>query len=171
MRPPATIDDSFSLDEMFQWVQSAPDQNSYKCRMAIWLTRTGRLHAAKVADILGVSTQAVWLWIRQYNQEGPDGLERKGRGGRRWGFMRPEQERELLAPLLQQARSGARVSPPAVRLMVEEKLGRKVSMSYVYKLLQRNGLGTLQVSSQSGRSSGDHTDTFGKLSQPWQRST
>ena len=171
MRPPATINDNLSLDEMFQWVQNAPDQQSYKCRMAIWLTRTSKLHAAKVADILGVSKQAVWLWIRQYNQAGPEGLERKGRGGRRWGLLRPEQERDLLAPLLRKARSGLPVSPRIVRGMLEKKLKRKVSMSYVYKLLQRNGMGTSGQAAPPPQSSVDQPDTFGTLSKPWQRST
>lgn len=169
MRPPATIKDWLSIDEMFQWVQSAPNQSVYKCRMAIWLTHTGRIHAAKVALILGVSKQAVWLWIKQYNAQGPAGLERPGRGGRRWGFLTPQEEKELLAPLWRRARAGPPVSVAAVQQLVEDKLHRGVSKSYIYKLLQRNGW-----AERSGRSSPktpvkELPDTFSTLSKPWLR--
>ena len=107
MRPPARIKSWLSIEKMFQWLQSAPDEPAYKRRLAIWLTYTGKLHANKVAKVLGVSTQAVWLWIRQYNDSGPSGLKRNGRGGRRWGFMTLQQEAELLRPFIRKARSGS----------------------------------------------------------------
>ena len=106
MRPCARIKPWQSIEKMFQWLQDAADESSYKRRLAIWLTHTGKLHAGKVAEILGVSTQAVWLWIRQYNNAGPGALERKGRGGRCWGFMSLQKETELLKPFIRKARSG-----------------------------------------------------------------
>jgi transposase len=171
MRPPATIKDWLSITKMFQWVQTAPDESVYKCRMAIWLTHTGKLHADKVAGILGVSKQAVWLWIRQYNETGPPGLERPGRGGRRWGLLTREEEKELLAPILQQARTGHGIKPRIVKAMVEKKLQRKVSKSYIYKLLNRNNVSDVTGMSRSQGKPKESPDTFGKISKPWLRST
>ncbi len=171
MRPPATIKDWLSITKMFQWVQNAPDESVYKCRMAIWLTHTGKLHADKVAGILGVSKQAVWLWIRQYNETGPSGLERPGRGGRRWGFLSRQEESDLLAPILQQARSGHVIRPRIVQAMVEKKLGRKVSKSYIYKLLHRHKAKNVTETSRDKSKPKESSDTFGKISKPWLRST
>ncbi len=171
MRPPATIKDWLSITKMFQWVQNAPDESVYKCRMAIWLTHTGKLHADKVAGILGVSKQAVWLWIRQYNEEGPSGLERPGRGGRRWGFLSRQEERDMLTPLLQQAQAGHVVKPRIVQAMVEHRLQRKVSKSYIYKLLNRNSITDVTGMSRSKDTAKESPDTFGKISKPWLRST
>lgn len=154
---------------MFQWVQDSPDQASHKCRMSIWLTHTGRLHADKVAGILGVSKQAVWLWIRQYNQAGPSGLDRMGRGGRRWGLLTSEEEKQLLAPLVRQARSGHRVRPSDVQRVVEERLNRDVSKSYIYKLLKRHRWSDTTGMSRPKRLSESSQDTFGRLSTPWLR--
>ncbi|MCF7975999.1 MAG: helix-turn-helix domain-containing protein [Phycisphaerae bacterium] len=169
MRPPATIKDWLSIETMFQWVQTAPDESVYKCRMAVWLTHTGRLHAEKVAGILGVSKQAVWLWIRQYNEAGPAGLERPGRGGRRWGYLSAQEEKELLAPILEQTRSGPRPDPKTVQRLVESKLHRKVSKSYIYKLLHRHGWAHIKGQVHPPHSPLASADTFGKLSKPWLR--
>jgi len=138
MRPPATIKPHLSIDAMFQWLQEAPDEASHKRRMAIWLTHTGNLYARQVGKVLGVSVQAVRLWIRQYNTPGPAGLERSGRGGRRWGFLTPEQEVELLRPYLRKLREGVITSPSEIKQVIEQKLGRQVSAPYVYRLLHRH---------------------------------
>ena len=81
MRPAAKIREWQGTTEMFEWLQEAADRQAHCRRMAIWLTRTGGLHAHKVAEMLGVSKQAIWLWIREYNRQGPAGLDRQGRGG------------------------------------------------------------------------------------------
>lgn len=169
MRPPAQITEKLSLDRMFRWLQAAPDEASHKRRMAIWLTHTGRLHAHKVAEVLGVSTQAVWLWIRQYNQGGPDGLERKGRGGRRWGLMTPERETGLLRPLIQRARAGHPPKPNAVRQIIEKELNGPVSMSYVYRLLKRHNWAGIIAQSQYREPRRKGSETFADLAKPWQR--
>jgi len=154
---------------MFQWVQSAPDKPAYKCRMAIWLTHTGKLHAEKVADILYVSKQAIWLWIRQYNEQGPKGLNRHGRGGRRWGLMSPQEEKQLLTPLLRQMRAGSTLKPRVVQETVEAKLQRRVSKAYIYKLLKRHGWEDLKGTAPMKTTIADTADTFGTLSKPWLR--
>lgn len=169
MRPPAQIKDWLSIDRMFRWLQEAPNEAAHKRRMAIWLTHTGNLHAHKVAGILGVSTQAVWLWIRQYNDAGPAGLERPGRGGRRWSFMTAEQEAELMAPLIQKARAGHPPKPAAIRTIVEESLRRSVSMSYIYRLLRRHNWADILARSHSRQAPPSAPDTFAGLSRPWRR--
>ncbi|MFC1677725.1 helix-turn-helix domain-containing protein [Planctomycetota bacterium] len=166
MRPPAQIKDWLSIEKMFQWLQSAPDEKSYKRRLCIWLTHTGKLHANKVADILNVSTQAVWLWIGQYNRYGPSGLKRKGRGGRRWAFLTLEQEAELLKPFVKDAKKGKLAQHLMIKDVIEQKLGSKVSSAYVYRLLNRHNFNTIYA--QSGNSK-KTKENFEKLSRPWLR--
>lgn len=169
MRPPAEIKDWLPIGQMFQWLQEAPNEAAHKRRMAIWLTHTGNLHAHQVADILGISTQAVWLWIRQYNQAGPAGLQRHGRGGRRWGFLTAQQEAELLAPLTRKARAGHPPKPAAIRQIIQEMLGRPVSMSYVYRLLSRHNWADTLARSRPRKAPRSSPETFAEFSQLWQR--
>jgi len=165
MRNAAKIRPWLSVATMFQWMQDAPDESSYRRRMAIWLTHTGRLHARKVAEILSVSVQAVWLWTCQYNARGPEGLDRVGRGGRRWGFFAPAEEGALLRPFLRRARSG---NPPAIaeiQSTIEAHLGGNVSRSYVYRLLRRHGWYKIlaETAVEVERNS------FQAIAQPWRR--
>jgi len=167
MPPSDRIKPWLSVEKMFQWLQKASGQSSYKRRMAIWLTLTGRLSASKVAEILGVSDQAVWLWLRQFNSLGPKGLERKGRGGRRWGFMTLQQEADLLKPLIRRARTGGVPKTLEIKRLVEQKLGRKVSVPYVYRLLHRHRW--YETIAQSRPAVRAPKDDFRKLSRPWLR--
>ena len=169
MRSPAQIKDWLPIDQMFRWLQEAPNEASHKRRMAIWLTHTGKLHAHKVANVLGISTQAVWLWIRQYNQAGPTGLVRNGRGGRRRSSMSLKQEIELLAPLIQKARAGHPPKPAAIRQIIQNKLDRPVSMSYVYRLLRRHNWADILARSRSVKGFQADENTFAGLSKPWRR--
>lgn len=169
MRPPAQIREWLGIGQMFKWLQEAANEASYTRRMAIWLTHTGNLHAHKVAEILGVSTQAVWLWISQYNRSGPEGLVRRGRGGRRWGLMTHQEEEQLLTPLIQKARSGSPPKPKAIREIIEKKLGGPVSMSYVYRLLRRHNWADVLARSHTTGSAASNPETFAQLSHPWRR--
>ena len=71
MRRPAQIKPWLSPEEMMIWVRESPTRDAYQRRLAIWLTYVGPFHAREVADMLCVSKQAVWLWIGQYNRDGP----------------------------------------------------------------------------------------------------
>ena len=169
MRPPPQIKPYMSIEQMFNWLQNAPDQNSYKRRMALWLAHTGNLHAHKIAQVLSVSKQAVWLWISQYNHLGPKGLDRKGRGGRRWAFLSRWQEAELLKPFIQQINNGKRPKTTEIKNAVENLLGRTVSYSYIYRMLARNNFHQHIAQSRPAAPAVELQDTFRSISQPWQR--
>jgi transposase len=95
--------------------------------------------AHEVGTLLGVSTPAVWRWVGQYNRQGPAGLARHGRGGRRWGFLTLDQERELLAALQEEAGRGRVLTAKQIYGRVRQAVGKKVSLDYVYRLLHRHG--------------------------------
>ncbi len=169
MRQPAQIKDWLSIEKMFQWLQGAPDESSYKRRMAIWLTYTGKLHANKVAEILDVSLHAVRLWISQYNTKGPSGLDRKGRGGRRWSYLTASVEAELLKPFIRKVRAGENPKPASLKPIIEQKLGRKVSMPYIYRLLSRHNLAQEIAQSHPITAAADAENDFRQYSRPWLR--
>jgi hypothetical protein len=93
MRKPSALSPWFTPTQLAAWVQEAPDKGAYQRRLAIWLTQAGPFAAHRVAELLAVSTQAAWKWLGEYNALGPQGLERHGRGGRRWRFLTLDQER------------------------------------------------------------------------------
>ena len=130
MRKPAQIEPWLTPDELLIWVREAPDRDSYQKRLAIWLTHLGPFHAHDVAQMLGVSRQAVWLWLGQYNRHGPSGLERQGRGGRRWALLTWEEEESLLAPFRHRAARGEVVTAVSMWPEISKAVDREVSLVY-----------------------------------------
>jgi transposase len=171
MRPPPVIKEWLTAGKLFQWLQSAPDEETHRRRLVIWLTYTNKMHSRKVAELLGISKQAVWLWISQYNEYGPSGLERQGRGGRRWGFLTAEQEDKILKPFIEKIKSGQLVKPIVIKEVIEKELDKKVSMPYIYRLLSRHNWSEAIVQSAAPikQTLTRYTD-FQKLSRPWLRS-
>lgn len=138
MKMPAHIHPWMTDEDLAKWVREAPTQDAYKKRLAIWLTRRGPFHAHRVSDLLQVSKQAVWLWIKQYNQGGPDSLDRKGRGGRRRAYLSLDQERALVERLQSQVAKGQAKKAKELLPEVLEAVGQNVSVAYVYRLMQRH---------------------------------
>ena len=128
-----------SQAELRAWVRRARSRQEHQRRLAVWLTYLRRWPAHEVATLLGVSTQAVWLWLGQYNRQGPGGLQRQGRGGRRWGFLTLAQERDLLAALRKEAGPGNTLTAKGIYRRVCRAVGKEVSLDYVYRLLRRHG--------------------------------
>lgn len=138
MRKPAQIKEWLSIDEMMIWLREAKDKEEYKRRLSIWLTYIGPFFAHEVAKMLQVSIPTIWSWIRQYNEFGPEGLKRKGRGGRRWSYLSLEQEETLLNLFVESARKGEIITAKHIYSQVCEIVGKKVSMEYIYKLMRRH---------------------------------
>ena len=65
--------------------------------------------------------------------------QRQRRGGRRRQNMTLQQERELLAPFGDRARSGGSVVVGQVKAQLEAERGRPLALSSVYNLLHRHG--------------------------------
>ncbi len=138
MRKPTRIEPWLTPEELLSWVKEAPTVEAYQKRLAVWLTHLGPFHAEKTAKMLGVSKQAIWLWLGQYNKHGPAGLGRKGRGGRRWSLISWEEEESLLKSLAARASEGQGLTAKQLLPEVKKAVGREISLGYVYALLRRH---------------------------------
>ena len=125
--------------ELLAWTQEACSRPEYQRRLAVWLAYLEPWPAHRIARALGVSVPAVWKWLGEYNRLGPQGLERQGRGGRRWGFLPIAQEQALLAEALAEARRGRVLTAKHLLPAVRQAVGHEVSLDYVYVLLKRQG--------------------------------
>ena len=138
MRRPAPIKPWLSEEECLVWIREAASREAYQRRLAIWLTQIGPFHAEEVARMLGISKQAVWLWVGQYNKDGPEGLMRKGRGGRRWSLLSWPQEEALLKSFETEALRGEVITAKQMLPKICQVAGEEVSLAYVYRLLRRH---------------------------------
>jgi transposase len=139
MQIPAQIKPWLTVEEMMVWVREAPTKESYRHRLAIWLTYIGPFHAQRVAELLAVSVPSVWHWVKEYNNRGPSGLEGPGSGGRRWSFLSWSEEQEMLQSFYLHAGKGEIINAKKIHRNICERLKKEVSIDYVYKLLHRHG--------------------------------
>lgn len=158
MKMPAQISPWLTDEQLANWVREAPSQDAYKKRLAIWLTRKGPFHAHRVSDLLQVSKQAVWLWIKQYNSGGPESLDRKGRGGRRRAYLSLEEERRLVDRLQQQVAKGQARKAKELLPEVLAAVGQNVSVAYVYRLMQRHERRRPSPAMRTRRADGGHAE-------------
>jgi transposase len=156
MRRPALIHPWLSEKKLEAWVRKARSREEYQRRVAIWITLTGPFPAHRVASLLVVSKQAVWLWVSQYNRLGPDGLQRRGRGGRRRAYLSLTQEAALLESLQKRAQRGEAPKARQVQEEVSKVTRIKVSISYIYRLFDRIGWRKLAARARHPRVSLDH---------------
>jgi transposase len=138
MRRPAQVKPWFSEEEFLVWIREAASRDVYQKRLAIWLTQMGPFHAEEVAKMLGISKQAVWLWVGQYNRNGPEGLVRQGRGGRRWSLLSWSKEEALLKSFEKRALEGEVITAKQMLPKICQATGGEVSLAYVYRLLRRH---------------------------------
>jgi transposase len=151
MRRPALIRPWLSPPKLKAWVRKAPSREDYQKRVAIWMTLEGPFPAHRVANLLLVSKQAVWLWVGQYNRLGPDGLQRQGRGGRRRAFLSLPQEVALLESPQKRSQRGDAPKARQVQAEVSKVAHKKVSISYVYRLFRRIGYRRLHAQPRNSK--------------------
>ena len=156
MRKPALIHPWLSEKELEEWVRKAQSCQEYQKRVAIWMTRTGPFPAHRVASLLVVSKQAVWLWVSQYNRQGPEGLQRRGWGGRRRAYLSLSQEVTLLDRLQRRAQRGQAPKAREVQEEISKITRKRVSISYIYRLFERIRWRKLGARARRPRVSLDH---------------
>jgi transposase len=112
---------------------------AYQRFQCVWLRATLGLSAPQIAQALGWKPQSVRQLQSDYAREGESVLWGKPHGWRRHAHFTAEQEKDLLAPFLEQAQAGGVLVVAPVQVAYENALGRPVHPSVVYRALHRPG--------------------------------
>jgi transposase len=127
-----------SKDEAKSYMDAAKDKGAYRRWQIIWLFANG-MDIKAIPAVLQVSLMTVYKTIHRYNEGGPEAMETKPRGGRRWGKTTLEKEKELLDGLINDSTKGLIVTAKMIKVIVEKKLQTSASLDYAYDLLERHG--------------------------------
>jgi transposase len=106
----------------------------------LWMSHLA-MPAAEIAQAIGWNVASVYA-LRSRFRKNPDAAlrpEGPGRGGRRNEHLSLEEEAEFLAPFIELAREAGVIVIGPVRRALEQRLGREVSESTVYRMLHRHG--------------------------------
>ncbi len=128
------------LDEAIRLVDSAKTMQQLRQGQAILIPALTGASMKDTARILGIGRNQVCVMRREFREKGGSSYTDKDRrGGRRRQLLSPEEEEAFLAPWLLEAKSGGVLVVPPIHAAYEERVGKKVPRSTVYRLLARHG--------------------------------
>ncbi|MGC8490892.1 MAG: helix-turn-helix domain-containing protein [Syntrophobacteraceae bacterium] len=147
-------------------MQECETREQFQRWQAIYLVGKG-LRTEQVADYTGVTKGTIYQWVFQYNHDGPESFQLKGRGGRRFGLMSFDEESMFLENLRAEAEKGEIVGAFWLRERLEKKLGHKVSKDYLYDLLHRHDWRKVVPRPRHPDADVEKQDEFKKNSRNW----
>jgi transposase len=94
--------------------------------------------AAEIARHTGTTERLVHQVISDYNRKGVRAIETPGKGGRRHSYLSQEEEQAFLHALEPQAKRGQITTKAEVKQAFEQRVGKGVHKTTIYRLLQRH---------------------------------
>ena len=125
--------------EIKEGIVKARDLTNYKRALALRLRDEFNMTAARIGAVIGFSEQNVRRIHADYFKEGKAVFNKPRRGGRRRENMSIQEEKDLLKPFFKASEKSGIVTVDVIKKAYEKKLGRKVHVSTVYRLLGRHG--------------------------------
>ena len=126
------------ISELEMAMRSCKDNSEYRRIQCIHLAMLYPTMTAKeIAKITLFSESHVWSIHARYRKEGLEAFIDK-RGGRYRQNLTLDQEIELLKPFEEQSKDGGMVVAKSFKKAYEQKLGRSVAESTIYRMLARH---------------------------------
>ena len=147
-------------------MKASADREQFQRWQAIFLTSKG-LSSKVVAEYVGTTKGTVHQWVYQYNHNGSDGIFLQGRGGRRFGLLTLDEERDLLEQVRSKAEQGRILTAYAVKVHIEEKTGKAVSKDYLYDILHRHGWRKVMPRPKHPKADKEKQEEFKKNFRSW----
>jgi len=156
------------LDEagLKKQMKASADRGQFQRWQAIFLTSKG-LTSEIVAEYVGTTKGTIHQWVFQYNHNGPDAILLQGRGGRRFGLLTLDEERDLLEQARSRAEQGKILTAHALMDHIEKKTGKAVSGDYLYDVLHRHGWRKVMPRPRHPKANNEKQEEFKKNSRTW----
>ena len=135
----------------------------------VWLRAIQGWNAGQIAKVLGGQASSVRHVQARYWREGEESLRDRPRGGRYHSHFTAEEEEQLLVPFVEKAATAKLVIATPVRQAYEEKLGRPVHPSVIYRTLHRQGWRKVQPRPKHPKTDTEAQEAFKKSFRHWSR--
>jgi len=151
------------IEEVKQAMRETDDKIEYQRLQCVYVGDTqSNLKAEEIGKIVGLCSASVKMIHSKFRKYGFDSIRDK-RGGRRRENMRIEEERELLSGFEEQSKSGKLVVASKIKLAYEEKVGREVAESTIYRMLDRHGFRKIVPYKRHPKTNKEEHETLKKL--------
>ena len=163
---PTKLMNHFDEEGLKKQMKASADTDQFRRWQAIFLTSKG-LTSKVVAEYVGTTKGTVHQWVHQYNHNGPNGILLQGRGGRRFGLLTLDEERDLLEQIRSKAEQGRIITACAIKFHIEEKTGKVVSEDYLYDVLHRHEWRKVMPRPRHPKADSKKQEEFKKNSRSW----
>jgi transposase len=131
--------DEASLEKAEEVIRTATDAHELRRAQAFLLPYTLGFNLEQVSVIIGKSYATTERLRREFSfTVSGRKTSRKDWGGRRRQNMTFNEEQALLAPFFEKAKEGSVLIVTPIKIVYEEKTGRKVAESTIYRMLARH---------------------------------
>jgi len=133
------VGDKATVRRLADRLKQAGSHAEYQRIQCVLIRATLGSSATQIAQLLGWATATVHVLHSRWSKEGDTLFDLRGRGGRRHQYLGPEEERELLAPFVERAHAGGMLTVAEIQRAYQERIGKAVAPSTIYRLLDRHG--------------------------------
>ena len=154
-----------------QLVQKAQTTRELRTGLSVLIPKRCGVANAVASQILGVGVATVVRMQRQIRDQVTGTTKVKGKwGGRRRQLLTFEEEKAFLEPWATKAATGGVLVVPPIHAALEERLGRKIPPSTVYRLLARHGWRKVEPDTCHPKRNAEAQEVFKKTSpKRWQK--
>lgn len=131
--------DKPTIARLAERLKVAQSHSEYQRIQCVLIRATLGSSASEIAQLLGWSRATVHVIHSRWAKEGEAIFDLGGRGGRHHQHLSIEQEAQLLAPFVAQANAGGMLKVTEIQRAYEERVGKSVAPSTIYRLLDRQG--------------------------------
>ncbi len=163
MRPRIEFSEA-QLSKVEKSLHNTTTKEGYQRVQAVWLRMKLGLHAAEIAQILGIHEASVWRIHSRYFKNGAKIFDEGLSGGRWHENLSLEEEAAFLKPYCKQAESSGMIVVTDVANGYEKLIGRGVPKSTVYRLLERHGWRKIAPRPSHPKADPEAQDAFKKTS-------
>ena len=153
-----------AAERLAPMLKKARSKAEYQRIQCVWLRATLGLSSQQVAEALGWQASSVRHVQARYFERGEEALRDQPQGGRYHAHLTAEEEQQLLAPFLEKAHAGEIVVAAPIQRAYEERLGRPVHHSVIYRALHRQGWRKVQPRPQHPNTDAEAQEEFKKNS-------
>ena len=153
-----------NLVEIAQAMKEQENVGEYRRIQCVYLAILyPEMSAEEIGKITLYSESRVWAIQAEYRKSGLKVLSDK-RGGRYRENMTIEEERVLLSAFEKQSESGKLVVAGKIKLAYEEKVGKEVAETTIYRMLDRHGFRKIVPYQRHPKSNIEDQEAFKKTS-------
>jgi len=125
--------------EIEKAVFNIKDLTNYRRVLSLRLRDVFKMTAAQIGSTVGFSEQNVRQIHADYFKQGNSVFNKPQKGGRHRENMTMQEEEKLLEPFFRASENSGIVTVSVIQKAYEQKLGRQVNVSTVYRMLGRHG--------------------------------